>query len=189
MSRRSRSSALVNPEVTFHVFEVLAGGDGARGIDGVLADAGQDDVDPVEVGLGVYLLLIAAEGERGISDLAEEMLADLAFIDDLPDSLPDCPRAFQPAGCCDPGPDRMSGQSHHRDDCLKQPGPPAAPVTRTVLAAHTRTGMRGRPCPGPPGRAAGPDRPPVRLPPLRYHGAASGHGAPSVPRRKFAEYF
>src|ERR1017187_1379185 len=87
---------LGDAEVPLDIFEVLVGGDGAGGIEGLGIDAGADHVDPVAGGLGGDLLLIAAPGETGAGDVADEMLADLVPADDLPGPLPDRASAFEP---------------------------------------------------------------------------------------------
>src|ERR1035437_7041417 len=60
---------LGDAEVPLDIFEVLG------------IDAGADHVDPVAGGLGGDLLLIAAPGETGAGDVADEMLADLVPAD------------------------------------------------------------------------------------------------------------
>jgi hypothetical protein len=56
-------AGLGDAEVPLDVLEILAGGDRPGGVEDAAGDAGADDVDPVEGGLGVDLVLVAVPGE------------------------------------------------------------------------------------------------------------------------------
>jgi hypothetical protein len=69
----------------------------AGGVQDAAVHAGADHVEAVQGGLGGDLVLVTAEAERGVVDLADEVLADLVLVDDLADPLADPGGAPQPA--------------------------------------------------------------------------------------------
>ena len=93
------------PEVAFDVLEVLVGGHGAGGVESVGGDGGADDVDPVEPGLGVDLVLLALDGQAGVGDGDVKCLAILYLSMTSPTFTPISAAPVQPAGG-DPGDDR-----------------------------------------------------------------------------------
>src|ERR1017187_10816386 len=80
---------LGDAEVPPGVFEVLAGGDGTGGIEGLGIDAGADHVYPVVGGLGGDLLLVAPVSEAGAVMSGMNCLATLC----LPMTLRPAPRS------------------------------------------------------------------------------------------------
>src|ERR1700737_4111706 len=88
---------LDSPEIPLDVLEVLVDLDDSRRVRDIRGDSRADYVDPVEGGLGRYLLLVTAKAETAVADLPEEMLPDLVLPDDLPHPYPDLVRVFQPA--------------------------------------------------------------------------------------------
>src|SRR5258708_8555895 len=86
-------------EAPLDVFEVLVDPADARRVRRFRDSGGPDHVDPVEPRLGGDVVFIAAEGEAGIADFPEEVLAGLVLADDLPDPYPELFFIFQPATC------------------------------------------------------------------------------------------
>ena len=104
MGRRSRSSALMCRKSRSRLRQVLVGGHRAGRVEGVCGDRGADDVDPVGGRLGLDGGLVAAPGDPPVADVQDEVLGDLALIDDLPGGDTDLVRVLDPPGG-DPGGD------------------------------------------------------------------------------------
>ena len=76
------------PEVALDVLEVLVGGHGAGRVEVVGGERGADDVDPVEPGFLLDLVLLPLDGEAVIGDGDGEVLGHLVLADDL--ARPSC---------------------------------------------------------------------------------------------------
>jgi hypothetical protein len=64
---------------------------------GLLRGGGADDVDPVQFRLRGDFVLVPPPRKAPVCDVGDEVLADLAFVDDLADVDPDLVGVFQPA--------------------------------------------------------------------------------------------
>src|SRR5207237_10315848 len=71
------------PEVPFHVFEVLVGGDHGGGVQLGGGDGGAQHVEPVQRGLGVDPVLPAGHVQGVIGDGDGEVLGGLVSADHL----------------------------------------------------------------------------------------------------------
>src|SRR5664279_3845629 len=78
------------PEVAFDVAQVFVGVHDCGRFQGAGGQAGADDVDAVQAGFGVDLVLSAGDGEGGVGDGDVEVFGHLVFADDLAD--PDADR-------------------------------------------------------------------------------------------------
>ena len=71
-------------EITFDISEVFVRGDNSGGVQGLGVSTGADDVDSIKPSFGVDLVLITTVVERGLGDLADEVLAILSLFTILP---------------------------------------------------------------------------------------------------------
>src|SRR5208282_4107545 len=83
----------LRPEIRFQVPEVFIGLDGLAAAEFISGGRSADDVDSVQRRLRADFFLIAPEFQLAVCDAGDEVLADLAFIDDLADLV----GVFQPA--------------------------------------------------------------------------------------------
>jgi len=72
---------LADAEVLLDVGQLLVGGDGGCRVEAGRGDRCADDVDPVEGGLGVDVVLVATPGEGRPADAEDEVLADFPLVD------------------------------------------------------------------------------------------------------------
>ncbi len=96
--------ALGDTQGAFHGGQALVGLDG--GIRGNLRKTGADDVDAVEAGLPIDLVLSAVPEQGGVGDGDVEVLLDLAAVGVAADPVADPRRPLEGAGA-DRGGDRL----------------------------------------------------------------------------------
>jgi len=93
-------------EVPFDVREVFVGGDDPGSVQGLCAQAGTYDIDPIERGFGVDLFLIAMVSEGVLRDGEGKVFRHLVLVDDLTDGHADIIGSAQfpvPYACGDLG--------------------------------------------------------------------------------------
>jgi hypothetical protein len=76
-------------EVPFDVLEVLVDPHDPWRVCAFGDSGGADHVDSVEAGLGGDVVLVPAERESAVADLADEVLAGFMLADDFPGRYPD----------------------------------------------------------------------------------------------------
>ena len=96
MGRRSEV-VFADLEVGFDVGEVFVGGHGGWRVEVRGGDGGADDVDAVEGGFGVDVVLVAPPGEGRLADVEDEVLADLPLVDHFPGADADPGGVGQPS--------------------------------------------------------------------------------------------